>query len=68
MFDRLVAYWTTHDYVVLDDRRTNTLPYVWVQSRPDGYRLSLERNIPGDILLTVSSPLFEPSTVEPGPL
>jgi hypothetical protein len=64
-FDTLARFWTGHGYRVLEDRRGTAYPYLWVAHEADGFRVGVDTNAAGDLLLGASSPCFWP-TDRPG--
>src|SRR6266545_122550 len=46
------------------DRRGTAYPYLWVEHESDGFRVGIDANAVGDLLLVASSPCFWP-TEEP---
>jgi hypothetical protein len=60
-FDVLARFWAGGDYQVIEDKRSTTYPYLWVEHRGDGYRVGLDANATGDLLLGASSPCFWPT-------
>lgn len=54
-FDLMVRWWESHDFEVLDDLRPER-HYVWVESTPDGFRMSLRVDDRGELLLGAESP------------
>ncbi len=63
--DRLAAYWAGHGYRLIGDGRADPLPYLWAEDERDGYRVGLDTNTEGRLILGASSPLFRPDG--PGP-
>jgi hypothetical protein len=59
-FDTLARHWLARGYRLLGDGRGDPLPYLWAEDPADGYRLGLEGNVQGRLLLGASSPLFWP--------
>jgi hypothetical protein len=62
-FQRLAEHWASQGYRVYEDRRAAPYPYLWVEHPADGYRVGLDRNVAGDLLLGASSPCFPPAEV-----
>jgi hypothetical protein len=54
-FDTMLAWWTAHDFEVLDDLRPER-HYVWVENTTDGFRMSLRDDDKGELLLGAESP------------
>ncbi len=61
-FDALAAFWVDHGYRLVEDRRSTAYPYLWVEHEEDGFRVGLDANASGDLLLGASSPCFWPVT------
>jgi hypothetical protein len=59
-FEGLARHWRANGYRVVGDGRRDVLPYLWAEDPADGYRLGLEGNVQGRLVLGVSSPLFSP--------
>lgn len=60
-FGHLAAYWSAQGYRVLNDGRAQPYPYLWVEHPDDGYRVGVDRNATGELLLGASSPCFWPT-------
>lgn len=54
-FDTMVRWWEAHDFELLDDLRPER-HYVWVRNTADGFRMSLQDNDKGELLLAAQSP------------
>src|SRR6266545_955456 len=63
-FDTLARFWADHGYRIVEDRRGTAYPYLWVEHESDGFRVGIDANAVGDLLLGASSPCFWP-TEEP---
>lgn len=59
-FDALARFWGSADYRIVEDRRDSAYPYLWVEHNTDGYRVGIDANAEGDLLLGASSPCFWP--------
>jgi hypothetical protein len=60
-FDALARFWADHGYRLLEDRRATAYPYLWVEHDVDGFRVGIDANAVGDLLLGASSPCFWPT-------
>lgn len=68
VFDAAESHWLSHDYRILDDRRDLRVPALLVESNADAFRMSLEANVQGDLLISASSPCVWPDgTPAPSP-
>jgi hypothetical protein len=65
-FDGLARHWLASGYRLIGDGRGDVLPYLWAEAPADGYRLGLEGNVQGRLVLGASSPLFWPGESAPG--
>jgi hypothetical protein len=63
-FDTLAGYWSGAGYRVFEDRRESAYPFLWVQHEGDGFRVGIDANAAGDLLLGASSPCFWPTPGE----
>ncbi len=66
-FDKLYQHWTQNGYRVLkDDRSDPDNPALFVEHEEDGFRMSLESSVQGDLSLGATSPCIWPDG-EPTP-
>lgn len=54
-FDTMLRWWEAHDFELLDDLRPER-HYIWVRNKSDGFRMSLQANDKGELLLAAQSP------------
>jgi len=56
--DTVTEFWRRGGYDLIADGRRDPLPYVWAEDPTDGYRVGLDTNAQGRLVLGASSPLF----------
>jgi hypothetical protein len=66
-FNTVLQYWTQHGWRVLTDSRPDD-NYIWVERNADGFRMSIQASIKGDLSIGTASPCVWPNgTPEPKP-
>ncbi len=65
LFEAMHSYWLSHDYRVLDDHRDLRVPALFVESNRDAFRMSLQANVRGDLLISSTSPCVWPEGTPP---
>ncbi|MEV4317017.1 hypothetical protein [Actinocrispum sp. NPDC049592] len=63
--DTLHTWWTANGFEILHDARPVGL-YVWVENAADGFRMAVQANKNGALLLTATSPCVWPGRTPEG--
>ncbi|WP_083753627.1 hypothetical protein [Actinosynnema sp. ALI-1.44] len=58
--EALVRWWTSHDFVVLSDKRPRE-NWISVENKNDGFSMSIQESVNGDLSLGATSPCVWPN-------
>lgn len=62
LFDQLRAWWTAHDFRILDDKHLSaTSLFLSMENNKDGFQMALQSNDNGGLFLMGSSPCVWPT-------